>query len=65
MTSVLVRGKVHTFDTSQHVATNLLLRDGVVQEIDSAVESADQIIELEPNEIVQPGWRDEHLHHLP
>lgn len=64
MTSVLVRGKVHTFDTSQHVATNLLLRDGVVQEIDSAVESADQIIELEPNEIVQPGWRDDHLHLL-
>ena len=55
MTSLLVRGKVHTFDASRPVATNLLLRDGVVQEVGSDAEHADRIIELEPDEIVQPG----------
>ena len=64
MTSLLVRGKVHTFDASRPVATNLLLRDGVVQEVGSDAEHADRIIELEPDEIVQPGWRDDHLHLL-
>jgi len=64
MTSLLVRGKVHTFDPNRPIATNVLLRDGVVREIDSTTESADEILELKSNEIVQPGWRDDHLHLL-
>ncbi len=64
MTSLLVRGKVHTFDASRPVATNLLLRDGVVHEIETSAEEADEVIELDTNEIVQPGWRDDHLHLL-
>ena len=64
MTSLLVRGKVHTFDKNRPVATNLLLRDGTVYEIDSDADEADEIIELRSNEILQPGWRDDHLHLL-
>jgi predicted amidohydrolase YtcJ len=64
MTSLLVRGKVHTFDKNRPVATNLLVRDGTVCEIQSSADEADKVIELGPDEIVQPGWRDDHLHLL-
>ena len=50
MTSLLVRGKVHTFDDTGFVASNLLLRDGVVCEIDSGVVDADDVVELGPDE---------------
>ena len=64
MTSLLVRGKVHTFDKNRPVATKLLVRDGTVYEIDSGADEADEIIELGSDEILQPGWRDDHLHLL-
>ena len=64
MTSLLVRGKVHTFDDKGFIASNLLLRDGVVCEIDSGVVDADDVVELGPDEYLQPGWRDDHLHLL-
>ena len=46
MASLLVRGKVHTFDKNRSVATNLLVRDGTVCEIESSVDEVDEIIEL-------------------
>ena len=64
MASLLVRGKVHTFDKNRSVATNLLVRDGTVCEIESSVDEVDEIIELGSDEILQPGWRDDHLHLL-
>jgi len=64
MTSLLVRGKVHTFDKSGFVASNLMVRDGVVRELDSSTEQADEILELGADEFLQPGWRDDHLHLL-
>ena len=64
MTSLLVRGKVHTFDKSGFVASNLMVRDGIVCELDSSTEEADEILDLGVDEFLQPGWRDDHLHLL-
>ena len=64
MTRLLVRGQVHTFDPARPLASNVLLSDGVVEAVDSDIRQDVDTLELDPGDILQPGWRDDHIHLL-
>ena len=64
MTRLLVRGRVHTLDPTHPVASNVLLRDGVVDAVDSDIREGFDTLELDPGDTLQPGWRDDHVHLL-
>ena len=64
MTSVLVKGTIRTFDPTCPTARSIVLRDGVVAEINSENCETDSVLELAPGETLQPGWREDHTHLL-
>ena len=64
MTSVLVKGTIRTFDPTCPTARSIVLRDGVVAEINSENCETDSVLQLAPGETLQPGWRDDHTHLL-
>lgn len=64
MTRLLVRGRILTLDRSHPVASNVLLRDGVVDAFDSDIHNDVDVLELDEGDTLQPGWRDDHVHLL-
>jgi predicted amidohydrolase YtcJ len=64
MTRLLVRGRILTLDCSHPVASNVLLRDGVVDAVDSDIHNDVDVLELDEGDTLQPGWRDDHVHLL-
>jgi predicted amidohydrolase YtcJ len=64
MNPLLVRGRILTLDRSHPVASNVLLRGGVVTEFDSDIHNDVDILELDEGDTLQPGWRDDHVHLL-
>ncbi|MED5552469.1 MAG: hypothetical protein VX785_07185, partial [Actinomycetota bacterium] len=64
MTRLLVRGQIDTLDPAHPVASNVVLRDGVVDAVDSDAVEDVEILELDRGDVLQPGWRDDHVHLL-
>ena len=64
MTRLLVRGRILTLDRSHPVASNVLLRNGVVDAFDLDIHDDVDVLELDEGDTLQPGWRDDHVHLL-